>query len=151
MHKTIISDTSCLIVLNNIGELDLLRQTYSQITTTPEVAEEYGDILPAWIEIIAAKNRDKQQQLETQLDKGEASAITLALEIKDSTVILDDLRARKVAEKLGLNITGTLGIIVKAKLQGVIESIHPYLLKLKKTNFRMTVELEKRAIQDAGE
>jgi predicted nucleic acid-binding protein len=46
MPKTIISDTGCLIVFSNIGELDLLQKTYSQITTTIEVTEEYGKPLP---------------------------------------------------------------------------------------------------------
>jgi predicted nucleic acid-binding protein len=151
MHKTIISDTSCLIVLSNIGELELLHKTYNQITTTPEVVEEYEEELPDWVEIVPAKDKNRQHQLEAQLGKGEASAITLALEIKDSTIILDDAKARQIAEKLGLDITGTLGIIVKAKLQGTIKSIHPYLIKLKQTNFRMTEQLEKRALEDAGE
>jgi len=53
--------------------------------------------------------------LELQLDKGEASAIALALEIQDSTLILDDFKARKVAEKLGLKITGTLGLMILPK------------------------------------
>lgn len=151
MHKTIISDTSCLIVLSNIGELELLHKTYNQITTTPEVVEEYEKELPDWVEIIPPKDKNRQHQLELQLGKGEASAITLALEIIDSTIILDDAKARQIAEKLGLNITGTLGIIVKAKLQGIIKSIRPYLIKLKQTNFRMTEQLEKRALEDAGE
>ena len=42
MHKTIISDTSCFIILTNIGELDLLHQVYGQVTTTIEIAQEYG-------------------------------------------------------------------------------------------------------------
>jgi hypothetical protein len=53
MPKTIISDTSCFIVLANIGALDLLQQTYGSITTTPEVASEYGQSLPDWVEIKA--------------------------------------------------------------------------------------------------
>jgi predicted nucleic acid-binding protein len=48
MPKPIISDTSCFIVLSNIGELELLRKVYGQIITTPDVALEYGQILPEW-------------------------------------------------------------------------------------------------------
>ncbi|MBK6536412.1 MAG: hypothetical protein IPG09_01110 [Ignavibacteria bacterium] len=60
---------------------------------------------------------DKQFQKEHELElgKGEASAIALAVEIKDCTVILDDLKARNIAEKLKLDITGTIGVIIKAK------------------------------------
>ena len=46
MPKTIISDTSCLIILTNIGELDLLRRTYGSIVTTVEIAIEFGEPLP---------------------------------------------------------------------------------------------------------
>jgi predicted nucleic acid-binding protein len=64
----------------------------------------------------------RQQLLEMQIDKGESSAIALALETPQSTIILDDFKARKIAEKLGLNVTGTLGVIIKAKLRGIIPS-----------------------------
>jgi predicted nucleic acid-binding protein len=47
--KTIISDTSCFIVLQNIGELDLLRKVYGEVLTTKEIAEEFGTELPDWI------------------------------------------------------------------------------------------------------
>jgi len=86
-----------------------------------------------------------------QVDKGEASAIALALEIPGSTVILDDYKARKIAERLNLNITGTLGVIVKAKVLGLIPSIKPFLSKIKKTNFRLSKEIEILALKEAGE
>lgn len=120
MHNTIISDTSCFIVLNNIGELELLYKTYGRVTTTIEVAEEYNEPLPDWVVIESPIDKDRQQILELQLDKGEASAIALALEMKNSTIILDDYKARQVAVKLGLDVTGTLGVIIKAKKEGVI-------------------------------
>lgn len=70
MHKTIISDTSCFIILTNIGELELLRKVYGQIVTTPDIASEYGETLPEWIEIVAVKDKYRQQLLEMQIDKG---------------------------------------------------------------------------------
>jgi predicted nucleic acid-binding protein len=151
MPKTIISDTSCFIVLANIGELELLRKTYGSIITTLEVATEYGQALPDWIEIKAATDRHLQTVLELQIDKGEASAIALALETPGSTIILDDYKARKVAEKLGLAITGTIGVIIKAKLQGIIPSVKPYLEKINGTDFRLSPELEQQALRQAGE
>ena len=89
--------------------------------------------------------------MELQIDKGEASAIALAKETPDSTIILDDYKARKVAEKLGLHITGTIGVIIKAKLNGIISSIKPYLAKLNQTDFSVSAELEQQALQQAGE
>lgn len=151
MPKPIISDTSCLIILTNIGELDLLRKLYGQIITTAEIAEEFAEPLPEWIKINAPTDKYRQKILELQIDKGEASAIALALEIPDSIIILDDQKARKVAEKLGLEITGTIGLIIKAKLRGIIISIKPFLAKIRKTNFRLSDEIEHQALREADE
>jgi predicted nucleic acid-binding protein len=95
MPKAIISDTSCFIILTNIGELELLHKVYGQILTTPEIAAEFGEPLPAWVEIVEAKDKYRQTILELQIDKGESSAIALALETPDSTVILDVLQSPK--------------------------------------------------------
>ncbi len=95
MLKTIISDTSCFIILNNIGELYLLHEVYGQVRTTIDIANEYGEKLPDWVEIREVKDKYRQQLLEMQIDKGESSAIALALETSDSTLILDDHKARR--------------------------------------------------------
>ena len=135
MPKTIISDTSCFIFLTNIGELDLLRKVYGSIVTTADIAIEFGEPLPD----------------EMQIDKGESSAIALALETPNSTVILDDNRARKIAEQLGVNYTCTVGVIIKTKINGVIPSIKPILAKIKETDFRLSPDLERQALLAAGE
>lgn len=151
MRKTIISDTSCFIILSNIGELELLHLVYGQIITTEDIAEEFGDKLPDWVKIVAVKDKVRQQLLEMQIDKGESSAIALALESAGSTLIIDDYKARKVAEHLGLSFTGTIGVLIKAKLIGKINSIKPILTKIKETNFRISSELEDQALNEAGE
>ena len=151
MHKTIISDTSCFIILTNIGELELLHKVYGKVVTTDDIATEYGEVLPEWVEIAKVKDKYKQQLLEMQIDKGESSAIALALEIPESTVILDDYKARKIAEKLGIAYTGTVGVIIKAKLKGIIPSIKPLLMKIKQTNFRLSADIELQALKEAKE
>jgi predicted nucleic acid-binding protein len=151
MPKTIISDTSCFIILTNIGELELLHKAYGEIITTIEIATEYGETLPDWVEIKKVTDTHKQQLLELQIDKGESSAIALALEIPESTVILDDYKARKIASRLGINYTGTIGIIIKAKLKGIIPSIKPILEKIKHTDFRLSIEIELQALKEANE
>ncbi len=97
--------------------------------------------------------RDKYRQtiLELQIDKGESSAIALALETPNSVVILDDYKARKIAERLGITLTGTIGVIIKAKLNRVIPSIKPLLEKIKRTDFRLSDEIETQALKEAGE
>lgn len=151
MHKTIISDTSCLIILSKIGELELLYKLYGQIITTLDIAEEFGEILPNWVTIEKVSDKYRQRILEMQIDKGESSAIALALEVPNCTLILDDFKARKIAQNLGLSFTGTIGIIIKAKLNGTIPSIKPYLEKIKETNFRISAEIELQALKEAGE
>ena len=151
MPKTIISDTSCFIILTNIDELELLHKVYGQIITTPDIAIEYGDTLPEWVQIISVTDKYKQQLLEMQIDKGESSALALALEIPGSTVILDDYKARKIAEILGITFTGTIGVIIKAKLKGIIPSIKPILEKIKQTDFYLSAEIELQALKEAKE
>lgn len=151
MPKIIISDTSCFIVLTNIDELDLLHKVYGQIITTIDIAIEFGETLPEWVEIQNVGDKYRQQLLEMQIDKGESSAIALALETPDCTVILDDYKARKIAERLGINITGTIGVIVKAKLKGIIPSIKPLLEKIKQTDFRLSPDIELLALTEAQE
>jgi predicted nucleic acid-binding protein len=153
MHKIIISDTSCFIILANIGELDLLQKekVYGEIITTLDIAIEYGELLPEWVQIVTVQDKYRQKILEIQIDKGESSAIALALETPNSTVILDDYKARKVANQLGINFTGTIGVIIKAKLKGIIPSIKPFLEKIRQTNFRLSIEIELQALKEAEE
>jgi predicted nucleic acid-binding protein len=86
-----------------------------------------------------------------QIDKGESSAIALALETQNCTLILDDYKARKIAEQLGITFTGTIGVIIKAKLKEIIPSIKPLLEKIKQTNFRLSEDIELQALKEANE
>lgn len=151
MPKTIISDTTCFIILAKIGELELLYKVYGQITTTPDIAVEYGKTLPSWVKIETVIDKYKQKLLEMQVDKGESSALALAIETPNSTVILDDYKARKIAQQLGLNYTGTIGVIIKAKLNGIIPSIKPILEKINATNFHLSADIQLQALKEANE
>jgi len=151
MQKTILSDTSCLIILGKIGELKLSHRVFGEIVVTSDVADEYGSRLPEWISIQNPHNKNYQQILEASVDKGEASAIALAVELNDCLLIIDDLKGRNLAEQLGINITGTFGVIVEAKSSGVINSVKPILAKIKTTDFRLSDDLEKKVLFKAGE
>jgi len=141
MPKVVISDTSCLILFQNINELQILKAVYGNIYTTPEVLAEYGSALPKWITIKKVQDKKYQQLLETQIDKGEASAIALAFEINSDLILLDDLKARKLAKELHLKITGTFGIISKAKKLKIIDKVKPLIEKIQKTNFRISKKI----------
>jgi predicted nucleic acid-binding protein len=151
MREIIISDTSCFIVLSKIGELDLLHKLYGNIVTTPQIAAEFGENLPDWVKIVDVSDQRKLQLLEMQVDNGEASAIAPAIEKIESLLILDDNKARRLAAQLSLNYTGTLGIVISAKQKGIIESAGHLINKIKQTNFRISPELELKALLEAGE
>ncbi len=137
MRKIVITDTSTLILFQKIDEFDLLQKVYGNLITTPEVVEEYGDELPDWIEIKEVGDQKYQDFLETQVDYGEASAIALASEFDDVLLLLDDLKARKLAKRLSFRFTGTLGIIHKAKQLSLIGKVKPLIDKLLLTDFRI--------------
>lgn len=137
MPKTVISDTSTLILFDKIDEIGLLQKVYSELITTSEVAEEFGEKLPDWIKIQAVSDKKYQWFLETQVDVGEASAIALASEFDDVLLLLDDLKARKLALQLKFKITGTLGVIHKAKQMSVINKVKPLIDKIVMTDFRI--------------
>ena len=138
MPKIVISDTSTLILFHKIDEFSLLEKVYGELVTTPEIAEEFGEKLPDWIKVQQVADKKYQRFLETQVDYGEASAIALASELDDVMLLLDDLKARKLAARLNFRITGALGVIHKAKQMSIIPKIKPLIDKLLITNFRIS-------------
>jgi predicted nucleic acid-binding protein len=151
MPEIIISDTSCLILLQKIGQLQLLPKLYSQIFVTSLIVKEFGGDLPAEIVVRDAQDLNLIRTLSLTVDQGEASAIALAFEIDDSILVLDDRKARKFASSLGLKLTGTLGILLKAKHLGVLPSLKQILDELRKTDFRISQEIIDRMLKEAGE
>lgn len=151
MHKTIISDTSCIILLDKIDELEILKKLFGTIITTQEVAREFGQQLPSWFKIQEPKDKNYQAIIEASVDKGEASAIALAIELDDCLLIIDDRKGRNFATQLGLTIIGTIGVVVDAKLAGIIPSVRPILSKIRTTNFRITERIELLILKKAGE
>lgn len=151
MQKLIIADTSCLILLDNLDELEILYKLYREIHITSVIAEEYGSEIPKWIKVLNPENGEYQKILATNVDPGEASAIALGLEMQPCTLILDDNKARTLAKQLGLRFTGTMGVLLEAKQQGLILSMNEVLEKIRTTNFRLSKEIENKILQKAGE
>ncbi|MCW3463005.1 DUF3368 domain-containing protein [Chitinophaga nivalis] len=150
-YNVVIADTSCFILLDKIDAVDLLRQLFNTISTTSTIAEEFGKQLPEWVKIMPVIDLHYQRILELEVDKGEASAISLAIESGSALLILDDLKARKVAGKLSLAYTGTLGILLKAKEMGLLPAIKPLLDRIQQTNFRFSVNIFNEILKIAGE
>jgi predicted nucleic acid-binding protein len=140
--KIIIADTSCLIGLTNIGRLDILRQSYRKVIITPEVVREYGDPLPDWIFLQSVSDEKKTIAFHKIIDLGESSAIALAMETENALLIVDDRRARQVALGLGLEITGTLGVLIRAYENGIIQDIDSIIADLRNIGFRLPANVE---------
>lgn len=81
------------------------------------------------------------------VDLGEASTIALSAEMDDNKIILDDLKARKLAQKLNIKITGTIGVLIKARQKDIIKSSKLVLNKLKDEGFRISDELENELLK----
>lgn len=151
MEGVVIADTSCLIVLQQIGQIDLLKAIYGKVIITPTVAIECEAPLPVWIEIQAPKSAHLQAILEETIDPGESSAIALAVELKDCYLILDDLRARKVAFGMGLSFTGTLGVIAVAKRRNVIPAARPLFEQIRQAGFWISDKFLEQILAELGE
>lgn len=143
----IISNTSCLIVLDNIGMLDVLKELYGKVFITEEVSKEFGKTVPDWIEVRKVSDNKYLKLMKNFVDLGEASTIALAVETDDIVIILDDLKARKLAQKLNLKITGTIGVLVKARKRNIIASTQEVLNKLRNEGFRISDEIEKEFLK----
>ncbi len=150
MDKIIISDTSCLIALSNIGMLQILKDLFGEVLITPEVNEEFGNQLPNWIIVLQLQDKQKQAEIEKKLDKGEASSIALALEIPNSILIIDEVKGRNIAKNLNIEIVGTIGIIILAGKKGVVNDVISVVLKLVNNGFRLSNKIVDRIIEIYG-
>jgi predicted nucleic acid-binding protein len=147
----VIADTSCLIVLTKVNALPVLESLYGQIYITEEVATEFGESLPEWIKVEKVKDKRYYQILSAMLDPGEASSIALALEMKNVLLIVDEFKGRREARRLGIEITGTLGVLVKAKQKGLIKELRPMLNQLNLAGFWISEVIAKEMLKQAGE
>lgn len=142
-------DSTCLIGLDNIGRLDVAEGLLSPAFLPPEVSKEVDIVIP-WATVVAPSERVLVAALQIMVDAGEAEAIALAVE-KGVRVILDDRKARSVASRLGVPVTGTVGLLLKAKQAGLVTAIKPLLAALAANQFHISQELVTEALRLAGE
>lgn len=136
----IVSNTTPIISLLKTGKLEILKDLYGTISIPKEVYNEieagknkefYTDLsIIDWIKIETIEN-EKSLSFFLDLDKGEAEAIVLATEKEADLIILDETLGRFHAKHVGLKVTGTIGVLIKAKQLGFVTELKPLLLKLK--------------------
>lgn len=157
----IVVDSSPLIALARIDQLVLLPQLASQILTPPAVWHEIivrGRGLPGayevsqvtWLEL-RSPDPFLVQSLSILVDPGEAEAIALAQTLPNSLLLLDDSRARKVAERVNVKCIGTVGILLRARREGLITELRPYLEALRTHHIYVRQELIEAVLKKVGE
>jgi predicted nucleic acid-binding protein len=142
-------DSACLIGLERIGALDLLPALIDPSMAPPAVALEFGT-LPPWMLVRAPLDVGMVAALRLIVDAGESEAIVLAYETR-TRIILDDRKAREAARRLGVPVTGTVGLLLKAKEAGLVPAIRPLLDALDANQFRIGEALRAEALRLAGE
>ena len=145
MKEPVVVDSTCLIALERLGRLDVLAALFDPIYAPPEVAREFGSPLP-WLEVVDLVDPERVVFLSVSVDPGEAEAIALARE-RGLKIILDDLRARRLAHRFGLEVIGTVGVLVRARHEGVVEALRPLLDQMEGFGFRMSPDLKEGALR----
>jgi uncharacterized protein len=155
----VVSNSSPLIALSIVNLLDLLHALYGTIYI-PEAVVIRGAGRPGatavantpWIvERKPANRQDVAQLIRGGLDQGESEAIVLASELSAGLLILDESSARTVARERGLPVTGTLGVLITAKIAGIVAPIKPLLGQLRAAGFYISPQIIAHALQLAGE
>jgi predicted nucleic acid-binding protein len=161
----IISDTSPLSSLALVDYLSILKDIYTNVVIPQAVANELANLTEEdirikaiislnWIQVKQAANLELVACLrnEYNLDLGEAEAIALALELKADELLIDERLGRREAVRLGLSITGVLGVLLIAKNRGLIAKVQPIIDALiLQANFRISRQLYEEVLQTANE
>ena len=153
----VISNSSPVIHLAKINKLNLLEKLYTKVivpekvylecTETTQYHQEIQLISNStWMTTLHIKDIRLFNLLYTEIDAGEAESLVLALEKDADLVLLDDMEARIKARSLGLNVTGTLGVLLKANNQGLITSLYEEINKLEQTGFWISSDLKDKVL-----
>ena len=147
-------DASCLIGLSKVQMETLPLQLYTKVIIPPAVQAEFGGAVEGYI-VQPPSNRVHVQTLRLMLGAGESEVIALGVELSQGgeqvEMVLDDLQARRIALSYGLRIVGTVGLLIRAKQSGYIESVRAILQQMRASGFRCSPELFRRAIELAQE
>lgn len=157
----VVCDASPLIALASVGYLHLLRELFDEVHVPPAVWEEVlrggvpgGQSLTSehWIRVTEAPDDSQLLVLRNEMDAGEAEAIALAIWLAADLILLDEIRARKLAIYLGFRVMGVLGVLTEAKAVGLIAAIRPLLDRMRAlVFFRLKAGLYEQTLRACGE
>lgn len=140
MRKVVVNTTP-LIALSHVGQLSILKKLYGEIIIPEAVYRELSvkadsvckkavDSSLDWIRVDKIKNQMAKDMYKTQLHDGEVEVMILSKEIAADVVIIDDANAKKHAKYLELPVTGTLGVLIKARQEGYVDELKPILQQM---------------------
>jgi predicted nucleic acid-binding protein len=150
----VISNSSPLIALTQIGRLDLLRRLYTSILIPPAVAREVEPTvtkLPDWVLVQKLAHPLQPITVSGSIGPGEREVISLGLELGAALLIVDEQPARRLATSMGLRVIGTVGLLMAGKERGFLAKIRPELDRLLAVRFFMDQDLYDRVIAHAEE
>ncbi len=160
-RRAVVANTTPIIALALIGQLDLLRKLFGEVLIPQAVedeilkggASEVGvtELREASFIRMTRLSDPGRADLLSDLDRGEAEIIALSQEANADLVIIDERLARQHAKRLGLKLTGTLGILLEAKRKGYLTSVKPLIEQLVQHGIRLSDTVVAEALRLAGE
>ncbi|MBD5476146.1 MAG: DUF3368 domain-containing protein [Lachnospiraceae bacterium] len=161
MRKVVVNTTP-LIALSHVGQLNILKKLYGEIIIPEAVYRELSvkeesvckktvDSSLDWIRVDTIENQMAKTMYRTQLHDGEVEVMILAKEIAADVVIIDDANAKKHAKYLDLPVTGTLGVLIKAKQKGYIDELKPVLQRMVENGIYISQSLIELCLKQVGE
>ena len=154
----VVGDASVLIALDGIDAIFLLPALYGEVHVPPAVWQEvFGTKsprpipAPAWLIRHAAPAASPTGLVPDRLDPGETEAIHLALELRADLLLIDESAGRRAAQRLGISITGVLGVLAAGKHRGFVKAAAPLILKLRHSGFWLSDGLVRQVLRDLGE
>lgn len=159
--SAVITNTSPLLYLHQVGYLNILQQLYRAVLIPPAVRQELeegrrkGLDVPdvnslAWLHIRPVASAILVPAV-VDLGQGEAEVLALGLEIPESLLILDDQLARRIADLHALRYTGTLGVLVKTKQAGHLSSVHAVITALREKGMWLSDAIVEETLRLSGE
>jgi hypothetical protein len=153
VSAVVVADASPLIAFQQIGQLQLLRTMFGELTVPPAVAREILPTVPPtpWIVERRLTQPIAPLVLRANLGAGESETLSLAVEIRADLLFVDERAGRRVAAALSVSVVGTLGVLLAAKRTGHIAEVRPVVDELLRRGFWVAPRLVKQALLAAGE
>ena len=160
--RSLVCDTTLLLYLGRIGQARLLPALFEPVCVPEPVASELdvGRLMRRdtidprqldWAAVVPVSQGDMDTLPPNRLGVGERAVIAYTRSHSGCIAGLDDRQARLLAERMGLTVVGTIGILLRAKQAGLIPAVQPLLDAVQSEGFRLGIDLYQEALRLAGE